>query len=681
MRFLRTLFGLTLCALGTATYASIWSYRGLEGANGTVVARAGNQLLLGTLQGLQVSTDDGGSWSRLASLPRWSYIRGILVDPADAQHWYVQFDELVPTGGSPQFYMEFINRVLETRDGGANWQALALPGETLALPIAHPVATSTLLIWYRDAAANANAMALSFDGGAHWTPTSRDIDDPGVQLGAALSGQHFVGLKYDYVPDGIDAKLYLSPDNVTSWSSPVATLRMSSLDILQLFPRASDAQQLFWADATTWGLPGRSGTVNLVTGAVTHFPDVPGLLSGMRDDPANPGTVLAQSLGGYAACDYCLREEVWALAPGATQWQVRGGIRHGAKRPNSDVAFGGLLRDGADQLWLTDPSTGVQHSNDAGATWNVRAGGMRDAAINAVAVDPRNAQRLLAARDLQSLQRSDDGGISWNDVGGQVPQDVRSLTRSPVDPDHLVAAAQGGLYRSRDAGLTWQPVATSIGPQPDGRGWRDVVWCANNDTHLMAQIGDTIYRSLDGGASWSSVTTTLSPRLESARRAPSRVYLLRSSSYAVTTDCGATFTELGGFGGYSRTLAVDPNDDLHLVSTGVPVPNQIPSLRVSSDGGVNWTTVVNPVYYSGLNGWIDACDRERYTTYDLRVLRGTTPELTPEPPARLSGINRANAVDSQCIAGQSVSVVGTRSGLWLRRASPDLLFADGFGLE
>lgn len=675
------LSGAVLLSFAAAAQASVWSYHSPQGANARSIAQAGNRLLLGTLQGFHISDDDGASWSRLASLPRWSYGYDSLVDPNDAQHWYVRYVEFAPQGDDSFFHLEQVERFRETRDGGLSWQALTLPGEALTMPIVHPVASSTLQIWYRDALTGSSTMALSFDGGVNWTPQGRALDDPGVRLGVALSGQHFVGLRYDYTPEGIDAKLYLSADDLTSWSSAVATLRVSFTDMLQLFRRETNARQLFWADATTWGLPGRSGTVDLVTGAVATFPETAGLLTRLRDDPANPGTVLAQHLGGYANCNYCLREDVMSLAPGTGQWQRRGGIRIGAKRSSDDPFFSGLLDTGNGALWLADSSTGAQRSADGGASWTARTAGLSEAVINAVAVDPRNADRLLAGRDMQSLQRSDDGGASWGEVAGQRPQDVRSLARSPVDPDHLVAAAADGFYRSRDAGLTWLHVPTAIDTPADTRGWRDLVWCANNDTHLLALVGDGVYSSLDGGSTWAASVGGTSLRLESARRAPGRVYLLRSNTYAVTADCGATYTELGGFGGQSRTLAVDPNDDRHLVATGVTIPNQIPSLRISNDGGASWTTVMNPGMYSGRNGWIDACDRERYTTYDLRVLRGTVPELIPELPARLSGIHRANAIDSQCIGGESVSVVGTSSGLWLRRAAADLLFADAFGID
>ena len=116
---------------------------------------------------------------------------------------------------------------------------------------------------------------------------------------------------------------------------------------------------------------------------------------------------------------------------------------------------------------------------------------------------------------MQSLQRSADAGLQWADaglqwadaglqwpdVGGSVPYDVRALARSPVDPDHLLATARGGLYRSPDAGQTWHEVPTAIDPAPGTPGWRQISWCSNSDLHLLATVNRNLYRSVDAGLS------------------------------------------------------------------------------------------------------------------------------------------------------------------------------------
>jgi photosystem II stability/assembly factor-like uncharacterized protein len=85
-------------------------------------------------------------------------------------------------------------------------------------------------------------------------------------------------------------------------------------------------------------------------------------------------------------------------------------------------------------------------------------------------------------------------------VGG-LPTDrtVYAIDSHPKAPRQLLAALQEGLYRSEDAGKTWQkveiPVAGSL-----------VAFAHHPEdpTLLFATTGEgTILKSTDGGAHWS----------------------------------------------------------------------------------------------------------------------------------------------------------------------------------
>lgn len=328
-----------------------------------------------------------------------------------------------------------------------------------------------------------------------------------------------------------------------------------------------------------------------------------------------------------------------SLAPGGAQWQTRGDIRIGVGCSSDAPFFRGLLDAGNGTLWLADSSAG--------------------------------------------LQRSTDGGARCGAVGGQRPQDVRSLARSLVDPDQLVATASDGFYRSRHGGLTWQRGPRAIDTPAGTRGWRDLEWCANNDSHLLA---------LPEKASTAPPTAAARGRLPPAarrcesnprvaRRAPGRVYLLRYNSYAVTADCGVTYTELGSFGGQSRTLAVDPNGGRHLMASGMTSPNQVPILRISDDGDASWTTVVNPGTYSVRVGWIDACDRERITTYNLRVFHRTVPGGCSRSCRRGSAAIRARMLSTASASAAIPSVSSARHRVVGCDAQPPISYSRMSGVD
>ena len=79
-----------------------------------------------------------------------------------------------------------------------------------------------------------------------------------------------------------------------------------------------------------------------------------------------------------------------------------------------------------------------------------------------------HGQRLYAAVEVGGVLRSEDGGASWALVAGSdgdpdlsgppeplIYPDVHDLAVHPSDPDLVVAATGGGLYRSDDGGATW----------------------------------------------------------------------------------------------------------------------------------------------------------------------------------------------------------------------------------
>jgi photosystem II stability/assembly factor-like uncharacterized protein len=58
------------------------------------------------------------------------------------------------------------------------------------------------------------------------------------------------------------------------------------------------------------------------------------------------------------------------------------------------------------------------------------------------------------------VHRSEDGGATWKTLNnGLSTTNVRSIAQSATDPTVFYAGTNGsGLYRSRDAGETWEPM-------------------------------------------------------------------------------------------------------------------------------------------------------------------------------------------------------------------------------
>jgi photosystem II stability/assembly factor-like uncharacterized protein len=83
----------------------------------------------------------------------------------------------------------------------------------------------------------------------------------------------------------------------------------------------------------------------------------------------------------------------------------------------SDIVLSGAT------LWVSVSTFGAGHlfrSNDMGASWSNRSGNLPDIAVNAIAIDPQDAQRLFAATD-HGVYQTANGGKSWTTFSNGLP--------------------------------------------------------------------------------------------------------------------------------------------------------------------------------------------------------------------------------------------------------------------
>ncbi len=170
---------------------------------------------------------------------------------------------------------------------------------------------------------------------------------------------------------------------------------------------------------------------------------------------------------------------------------------------------------------LTQPRLVVALGSQQGLFWTADRGehwssGIGATGVQCVAMHPERPAVLLAGTvggTKPALRRSNDGGVTWlphsmdfvkSSVG------VRAITFSPSDPNTVyMGVTQGatgieaGLYRSNDAGLTWERIyriaeISDIAVHP-----------RNENLIYISAIHSGVLRSKDGGRSWTTVTTGL----------------------------------------------------------------------------------------------------------------------------------------------------------------------------
>jgi hypothetical protein len=123
-----------------------------------------------------------------------------------------------------------------------------------------------------------------------------------------------------------------------------------------------------------------------------------------------------------------------------------------------------------------------------------------------------NAQRRggpsTAATDTGAL-----GALHFRPLGPEGNR-VASITGVPGDRMTVYAgAADGGIWKTSDAGITWRPIfdgqdVSAIGALAVASSAHDVVWAGTGEPWLIRPyytLGDGVYKSADSGRTWRHV--------------------------------------------------------------------------------------------------------------------------------------------------------------------------------
>lgn len=265
-------------------------------------------------------------------------------------------------------------------------------------------------------------------------------------------------------------------------------------------------------------------------------------------------------------------------------------------------------------------SGGVWKTTNSGTTWTPIFDKESSYSIGCVSIDPNQPETIwvgtgedVGGRHVgfgDGVYRSDDGGVSWTNMGLTKTQHISRVIIHPENSNIIWVTAQGplwnkggerGLFKSTDRGKTWKK---TLGDD-EWTGVTELVYDPRNPDRMYAATwqrhrtvaayigngpGTALYRSNDGGDTWEKLTN------------------------------GLPKTAMGKTG-----LAISPHDP-DVLYAAIELDRRTGGLYRSNDGGSSWSKQSNavsggtgPHYYQELFASPHQKDRLYLMDYSMQI--------------------------------------------------------------
>jgi photosystem II stability/assembly factor-like uncharacterized protein len=221
-------------------------------------------------------------------------------------------------------------------------------------------------------------------------------------------------------------------------------------------------------------------------------------------------------------------------------WSLERGLFDHPHRPQWMPGGGGLClhtilpdTSNVNRLHVAISTGGVYRTDDGGQNWQPRNQGIRarfmppdqqfpewGQCVHKVVSHPSNPSRMFLQHHW-GVYRSDDAGDSWNDIGKGLPSDfgfameidphdANTVYIIPIESDEFRCTPEAKLrvYRTKNGGESWEPLTGGL-PQQDAFETilRDNLKADTSDpTGLyFGTRSGKVFGSRDGGDSWTAI--------------------------------------------------------------------------------------------------------------------------------------------------------------------------------
>ncbi len=261
-------------------------------------------------------------------------------------------------------------------------------------------------------------------------------------------------------------------------------------------------------------------------------------------------------------------------------------------------------------LWVGSAGGGIWKSVDSGASWAPVQDFMANLAVTSLGMAANTPSVMYAATGEgffngdalrgSGIFKSSDSGVTWARLAPTDPSSnsdwhyVNRIATHPTASGELLAATNGGIYRSVSSGSAWTKTSTNS-------NIADVQYAPDSGTRVLASPGSDggpVLYSSDSGATWTASNLNPSARVEIAFGSGGVAFavadvndgsLYKSTDYGVTWSLVSTPGHLSGQGWYANAIWVDPSSNSNLIIGGL-------DLWRSTNGGASFTKISNWEY-------------------------------------------------------------------------------------
>lgn len=245
--------------------------------------------------------------------------------------------------------------------------------------------------------------------------------------------------------------------------------------------------------------------------------------------------------------------------------------------------------DEPDTLYCGVEPAALFESRDNGVTWSLVRGlydhphrprwepGGGGLCLHTILPHPTDRRRMHVAISTGGVYRTDDGGRTWRTAHTGVRADflpdkypefgqcVHKVVMHPSRPERLFLQNHWGLYRTEDAGESWQDIANGV---PSDFGFAMVIHPHDPNTFFVLPLESDefrctpegklrVYRTRNGGGSWEPLTRGLPQRgaLETVLRDAMTADPLQPAGVYFGTRSGQVYGSRDGGTSWSRIIA------------------------------------------------------------------------------------------------------------------------------